>query len=154
MAVLRDLIVSVRNIRAELKAEPRARLPIRLHADDLTRRLVNENREAIEKLANVEGVEFVAESLAKTPGSRSTARFDLAVVYEKKIDVAAERERLQKELTRLEGELANARRQLGNEQFLSKAPEKVVQGLRTRAAELETLIAKARSALGDMGTAA
>jgi valyl-tRNA synthetase len=147
MAVLRDLIVSVRNLRAELKVEPKARLPIRVHADSAVRKLLEQNREAIEKLAGVEGVSFVEESLAEAAHARSTARFDVAVVYEKKIDAAAERERLEKELAKLEGELANAQRQLSNQQFLAKAPPKVVEGLRKRSAELDVLIAKNRKAL-------
>ncbi|HUK87357.1 MAG TPA: valine--tRNA ligase [Terriglobales bacterium] len=151
MAVLQDLIVSVRNLRAELKVEPKARLPIRVHADAGVRTLLEQNREAIEKLAGVEGVSFVEESLAKAAHARSSARFDVAVVYEKKIDKAAERERLEKELGKLEGELANAQRQLGNQQFLAKAPAKVVEGIRKRAAELEVLIEKARTALRGLG---
>jgi valyl-tRNA synthetase len=90
------------------------------------RRLIDENRSAIERLANVDEVSFVGEPLSKAAGSRSTARFDVAVVYEQKVDVAAERARLTKELERLERESGNAQRQLGNEQFLSKAPAAVV----------------------------
>jgi valyl-tRNA synthetase len=58
-----------------------------------------------------------------------------------------ERERLTKELARLEKEAANADRQLANEGFLAKAPANVVEGLRRRAAELSVLIPKTRSAL-------
>jgi len=72
----------------------------------------------------------------------------VVVEYEKKVDTAAERARLGKDLAKMETEQANARRQLANEQFLAKAPEKVVEGLRKRAAELEVLLEKARSALG------
>ena len=83
-------------------------------------------------------------SLAKRAGARSTARFDVHVIYERKIDVAAERERLTKELEKIEKEFANNQRQLGNEQFLAKAPEKVVEGLRRRAQELTGLREKIR----------
>jgi valyl-tRNA synthetase len=72
-------------------------------------------------------------------GARSTARFDVHVVYEKKIDVAAECERLKKELEKIEREIANGQRQLSNEQFLAKAPAKVVEGLKARAEELKVL---------------
>jgi len=147
-AVLRDLIVSVRNLRAELKVEQRAKVPIEVHADEATRKLVEQNRLAVEKLAGVEGITFVKESLAKAAGARSSTKFDVRVVYEKQVDVAAERERLTKELARLEGQLANAQRQLSNEGFLAKAPAKVVEGLRKNEAELKILIEKARGALG------
>ncbi len=147
MAVLQDLIVSVRQIRHELKVEPAVRTPIRVFAADGVRSLVAQNRNTLEKLANVDGVQFVEGELAKVPGARHTARFDVAVEYERKVDKTAERERLQKELTKLETEMGNAARQLSNEQFLAKAPGKVVDGLRKRAGEVELLIEKTRSAL-------
>jgi valyl-tRNA synthetase len=74
-------------------------------------------------------------------------------VYERKIDVAAEKERLSKELARLENQLAGAQRQLGNEKFLAKAPATVVEGLKKQAAELDLLIQKNRKALEGLGGA-
>jgi valyl-tRNA synthetase len=104
----------------------------------------------VERLANVERIAFVDSSLAKQAGARSTARFDVHVVYERKVDVAAECERLKKELDKAEKEYANNQRQLGNEQFLAKAPETVVAGLRRRAEELVGLIAKIKSQRAEM----
>ena len=112
------------------------------------RGLVERNRGAVERLANVEGITFVEQSLAKAAGARSTARFDVRVLYERKIDVGAERERLNKELAKLTQELTRATGQLSNEAFLSKAPAKVVEGLKKRKAEVELLIEKIKSALG------
>src|SRR6202041_611325 len=109
------------------------------------------NRGAVERLAGVEKVTFVEGSLAKHAGARSTARFDVHIVYEKKIDVAAERERLKKELEKLEREFTNNQRQLSNEQFLSKAPEKIVEGLRRREQELISLREKIRRQLDELG---
>ena len=83
-------------------------------------------------------------------GARSTARFDVHVIYEKKIDVAAERQRLTKELEQIEKEIANSTRQLGNEQFLAKAPAKVVEGMRKRLAELQVLREKIRNSLDEL----
>jgi valyl-tRNA synthetase len=73
------------------------------------------------------------------------------VLYERKIDVAAECERLKKELEKLEKEFANNQKQLGNEQFLSKAPAKVVEGLRRRAEELTVLLEKTKSKMKELG---
>jgi len=148
MSVLQDLIVSVRQIRHDLKVEPKVSAPIRVFADDGVRRLIEENREAVERLANVSGITFVESELSKVASARHTARFDVVVEYEKKVDTAAERVRLEKDLAKMESEQANARRQLANEQFLAKAPEKVVEGLRKRAAELEVLLDKAKAGLG------
>jgi valyl-tRNA synthetase len=152
MAILQDLIVSVRNTRAELKVEQKLRVPIQVFADDSAiRSLIEQNLSAVERLAGVEKVAFVENSLAKLAGARHTARFDVYVVYEKKIDVAAERERLTKELAQIEKEFANGQRQLGNEQFLAKAPAKVVEGIRKRAQELTVLREKAESKLNELG---
>ena len=89
----------------------------------------------------------LVEGFADGAVLRSTPDFDVAILYEKQIDVVAERERLTKELLRLEKEEGNAQRQLGNEAFLGKAPANVVEGLRKRAAELAQLIPKTRAAL-------
>ncbi|ABF39137.1 valyl-tRNA synthetase [Candidatus Koribacter versatilis Ellin345] len=150
MAILQDLIQAVRNIRSEIadiKAQPKIKAGIEVFATAEIQQLVERNRGALERLANVSEVKFVGESLAKASLARSTARFEVRVVYEQKVDVAAERERLSKELKKLEGEFANNQRQLGNENFLQKAPAKVVEGLRTREGELKVLIEKAQSAL-------
>src|SRR5271165_9301 len=152
MAILKDLIVAVRNIRAELKIEPKQKLDIETHAGDEIRSLIERNRSSLERMANVESLTFVAASLANAAGARSTARFDVRVIYERKIDVAAERERLSKELAKMSGEIGRATAQLGNEGFLAKAPGKVVDGLRQRKAELEVLMAKAKSALDELAT--
>jgi valyl-tRNA synthetase len=147
MAILQDLIVSVRNLRAELKVETRQRVPIQVHAIDGVRTMIEHNRSAIERLATVERVDFVEASLAKAGGARATSRFEVRVLYEQKIDKAAESARLQKELEGVEREIEGKRRQLGNDAFLQKAPAHVVEGLRKRLAELEALQEKIRRAL-------
>ena len=152
MAILQDLIVSVRNLRAELKVEPKVKIPIEVFAPEgEIRAMIEQNRVAVERLASVEKITFVEESLAKRAGARSTSRFDVHMIYERKIDVAAECERLKKELEKIEKELASNQKQLGNEQFLARAPEKVVEGLRKRGTELVVLRDKCKSKLAELG---
>src|SRR5205809_844884 len=115
MAVLQDLIVSVRNLRAELKIEPKVKPPIKVFAPEPEiRRLIEDNRTAIlsDRAANVAKIAFGDTSLAKLPGAGHTARFDVHVVYEQEIDVAAECERLKKEIHKIEKEMSSARQQL------------------------------------------
>jgi valyl-tRNA synthetase len=142
MAILQDLIVSVRNLRAELKVEPKVKVPIEVFAHEPSiRAMLEKNLGAVllDRPANVETITFVERSLANLPGARSTSRFDVHAIYEKKIDVAAERERLTKELEKIEKQLAGAQARLGDGQFLSKAPAHVVEGLRKQAEEATTL---------------
>jgi valyl-tRNA synthetase len=151
MLILKDLIVAVRTVRAELKVEQKQKVPIQVFTPEAEiRSLFEQNRGAIERLANVESMTFAENSLSKLSGARSTARFDVHVVYEQKIDVAAERARLKKELEQIEKEIGNGRRQLSNEQFLAKAPAKVVEGMRARAQELSVLREKAQSKLEEL----
>jgi valyl-tRNA synthetase len=153
MAILQDLIVSVRNLRAELEVETRQRVPIEIFTEDsAVRKLVDENRNALEKLANVEQVRFAESSLGKLSNVRHTARFDVRLDYEKKIDVAAERENATKELDRIEKELENIDRQLANESFVTKAPAHVVEKLRVRKEELLTLRDKIKNKLEELGS--
>ena len=151
MAILQDLIVALRNIRAELKIEPKVKAPIEIHADAAIQKMFAANGGAIERLANAEKIGFTEQSLAKESGARSTARFDVRVIFERKIDVAAERERLTKEREKIEKEMANAERQLGNEGFLAKAPANVVDGIKKRLEELKLLKEKKQAGLDELG---
>jgi valyl-tRNA synthetase len=154
MAILQDLIVSVRNLRAELRVEPRLKTPVEVFTSDAAvQALIDQNRSAIEndRQANVESLKFASGSLAKLPNTRSTARFDVRLIYEKKIDTAAECERLKKELEKIDRGISSGQRQLGNEQFLAKAPANVVEGLRKQQQELAVLQEKTRSKLSELG---
>ena len=155
MAILQDLIVSVRNLRAELKVEPKVKVPIEVFAHEPEiRAMLEKNLGAVlrDRPANVETITFVERSLGNLPGARSTSRFDVHAIYEKKIDVAAERERLTKELEKIEKQLASAQTRLGDEQFLSKAPAHVVEGLRKQVEEgtilREKIVAKLKELSG------
>src|SRR5208337_4565173 len=55
MAILQDLIVSVRNLRAELKVEPKVKVPIQVYAHEpAIRQLIEQNQGAVQRLASVE----------------------------------------------------------------------------------------------------
>jgi valyl-tRNA synthetase len=152
MSILQDLIAIVRNLRAELRVEQKVKVPIQVFAHEPEiRRLIEENRGPVERLGNVEQVGFVESSLANMAGARSTSRFDVHVVYEKKVDIAAECERLKKELGKIEKEIANGQRQLSNEQFLAKAPAKVAEGLKARSEELKVLREKILAKMKEFG---
>ncbi len=154
MAIMQDLIVNVRNLRAELKVEPKVKVPIEVFAHEPEiRAMLETNLGAVllDRPANVEKITFVESPLAKLPGARSTSRFDVHAIYEKKINVAAERERLTKELEKIEKQLTSAQARLGDERFLSKAPEHVVGGLRKQVEELTVLREKILAKLKELG---
>ena len=65
----------------------------------------------------------------------------------KEVDPAAERERLAKERTRLEGEVAKANAKLANTSFVERAPAQVVEQERQRLAAFEATLAKVKEQL-------
>ncbi len=146
MTTLQELIVTVRALRKELGVPEKEAAPIKLHANNRVIALADANSDMLSRLARVASAEFSSDVLTGA-GTRSTPNFDVAVVYERQIDVAAERERLMKEMAKFEKGLASAEKQLNNEAFVAKAPAHIIEGLRKQATETKMLHEKAKAAL-------
>jgi len=146
MAGLQSLIVEVRALRKEIGVEEKVVTPIEVRIDGQLRPVLSSNVMMVERLARVSEVRFV-DQISADLAKHSTPQFDVAVVYERTIDVAAEHDRLTKDIAKLEKGLAAAERQLGNEAFLAKAPAHVVEGLKKQQAETRLLLDKARGGL-------
>ena len=67
------------------------------------------------------------------------------------IDVAAERERMDKEITRLSGEITKAQTKLGNASFVERAPATVVEQERKRLDDFGTMLMQLQSQRGRLG---
>jgi valyl-tRNA synthetase len=151
MEALQSLINEIRALRKEIGVEEKAVVPAELRVDASLKPVVESSQAIVERMARVSGIRFVdaiTEGLAK----HATPAFDVAVVYERTVDVAAETERLHKDIARYEKGIAAAERQLGNEGFLAKAPAQVVEGLKKQEAETRLLLDKAREALAALPT--
>jgi len=146
MSLLQSLIVEVRALRKEIGVEEKASTPVEVRIGSGMQAVLANNCDIVERLARASNVDFVEQIAAGLP-THSASAFDVAVIYEKKIDAAAERERLTKDIAKYEKGLASAERQLGNEAFLSKAPAQVVEGLKKQESETRLLLDKARAAL-------
>ncbi len=147
MALLQSFIAEVRALRKEIGVEEKAITPIEVHTGMPMQAAFKEGNSIIERLARVSELRFV-EAITAGLSKHSTAAFDVAVIYERTIDIPAERERLTRDIAKYEKGLAAAERQLGNEAFLQKAPPQVVEGLKKQEAETRLLLEKARAALG------
>jgi len=145
MDLVQRLIIEIRALRKETGFEERAITPVEVRTDVVYQELFAKSSPIIERLARVSNVNLVSEITAGL-AKHSTPAFDVGV-NPPKIDVAAERERLTKDIARYEKGLAAAERQLGNEGFLAKAPAHVVEGLKKQEAETRLLLEKARAAL-------
>ena len=149
MTTLQELIVTIRGLRKELVIPEKEFTPIQLHASAAISSLVQTNADMLSRLSRVSSVEAVSASPSGN-NARSTSAFDVAVVYERQIDVPAERERLTKDLAKYTKGLEAADKQLGNEGFIARAPAHIVEGLRKQHAETLALKEKAEAALATL----
>jgi valyl-tRNA synthetase len=146
METTQELIVAVRGLRKEMGVPEKEATAIRVYSSTGVGTLAQANADMLAKLARVSAVELASATLSGD-GTRSSAAFDVEVVYERTIDIPAERERLSKDLAKYEKGLAAADRQLGNEAFMAKAPANIVEGLRKQHAETKMLYDKTKAAL-------
>jgi valyl-tRNA synthetase len=107
------------------------------------------NRELAEYLAKV-NIEILHQPPLPGIEVRTEVGYDVEILYERTIDIPAERERLTKDIAKYEKGLLSAERQLGNQSFLAKAPAQVVEGLKKQEAETRLLLEKARAALENL----
>jgi valyl-tRNA synthetase len=145
-----ELIGDVLGKRKEIGVPEKEPAPIVVHAVPMARRAFTENLDVISKLARVSAIEFSDIDLVGPDVFRNLSYYSGRIVYERTIDVAAERECLAKEIAKYEKGLISAERQLGNASFLAKAPAQVVEGLKKQEAETRLLLEKARTALDNL----
>jgi valyl-tRNA synthetase len=140
IAIVQDIVTMARTLRTESKLDPKQQLTGALYSRSAVLEVAQRHAEAIQKLANVK-LQFQAGAAPKAPAMRSTAEFDL-VLEVPKSQADAQRKRVEKEREQLEKNIANSKRQLSDEVFLSKAPQKVVDTIRAKLADYETQLAK------------
>jgi valyl-tRNA synthetase len=149
MATMQAMIVAARAIRADHGIDKKLPLPATIYARGGAFDVAAMDREAIERLATIE-LELREGAAPKLRGAvRSTPEFDL-ILHLPKADTEALRGRLTKEIVGLEKLVANSERQLQNEQFMSKAPAKVVTELRSKLADYQSQLAKSRATVEEL----
>ena len=140
---LKELMVGLRNIRAEMNIGPGKPLPLFLknaNADD--QRRLQENEALLKKLAKVESFTVLSDA-EEAPLSATALVGDLQVLVPMAglIDKDAELARLNKEIQRLQGEVARVGGKLSNAAFVDKAPPAVIEKERAKLAESEQALA-------------
>ncbi|MCW5978620.1 MAG: valine--tRNA ligase [Bryobacteraceae bacterium] len=146
MGLLQEIVVSARNLRAQMKIDPKQQLDGVLYARDGARQVALSEAEAIRKLAGVNLEVSAAEPPQTGAALRSTPEFDLLLSVPM-AQVEAERARLAKEIAQLEKLVDNSKRQLANGAFVERAPAHVVENIRAKLVDYEAQLDKSRSAL-------
>ncbi|WP_052851020.1 valine--tRNA ligase [Streptomyces avicenniae] len=143
LAAVRKLVTEVRRFRADQGLQPGQRVPATL---DLSGTGLEAHEEAMRALLRLQAPGESFEATATLPVGGATVALDLHGV----IDFEAERRRLTKDLATAEKELAQTTAKLGNEAFLAKAPDHVVDKIRGRRAAAEADIARIGTQLAQL----
>lgn len=134
LELLQELISSIRNIRGEMNVPPSKKCDVHIKASDKDfEDLINAYPFYIEKLARVENI-LVGKTIQRPKNSSVSVvkGNEIYIPLEGLIDIAVERERLIKEVERLEKLLDGVNKKLANENFVSRAPEDVVKNEREK----------------------
>ena len=146
MDSLKAMTDACRNLRGEMQLSPATRVPLILQADDAAQREQLQGfapyLQALGKLSEVQ----VADALPDSPAPVAVVGTN-KLMLKVEIDVAAERERIKKEVVRHETEIAKAETQLGNESFVARAPAQVVSQMKERLENFKSTLAKLREQL-------
>ena len=152
-ALIQEVVSTLRNIRAELKLDPKKKVSADFSTSDAaTGGLVQANVGAIARFAFLSELRIVPRPQfdAKSGAVRSTATFDVRIAYSDAVDPAVEKARLTKEIEGLQKAIASKERQLGDETFRSRAPEKIIKGLEATLAEQRIELEKLQDRLSQL----
>jgi valyl-tRNA synthetase len=130
MEILQSIVTASRELRADMKIDPKATMDGVLVVREPAGAMVNEMLGSIEKLAGVKlDVRTSAEGVEGV--KRGFAEFDL-ILRVSAAQAEAQHTRIQKEIEQLEKVIASSERQLGDEKFLARAPAHVVASIRDK----------------------
>ena len=151
---LKAMVDAIRNLRSGMLVPPSKKVPLAISSRDGEARARAEKLTPyLQTLGRLEEVIFTDDLETVRPvGSAAPVAVvdDFSLMLIIKVDVAAERERLNKEITRLENEIAKANTKLSNENFVKKAPAKVIEQERSRLASNEQLLASNKEQLAKL----
>jgi valyl-tRNA synthetase len=151
MAKLKHLVDACRNLRGEMSVSPATRLPLfALLGSTAEAAFMTDAAPVLQALAKLKEVRVFEDEAAWAAAAQAAPVAvvgDARICLFMEIDVAAEKARLGKELTRLEGEIVKANGKLGNESFVARAPAAVIDQERKRLADFEATVAKLKDQL-------
>ncbi len=144
---LKSLVDACRNLRGEMNVSPATKMPLFALGDA---EFMRANAAVLQSLAKLSEVKVFEDEAAWQVAAQSApvamvggARMCLFI----EVDVAAEKIRLGKEITRLEGEIVKAQTKLGNEAFVAKAPPAVIELEKKRVTDFSDTVVKMRGQL-------
>jgi len=145
VALLKESVDACRSLRGEMNISPATKVPLIAAGDEAKLLAYAPHLKALAKLADVEIVADLPEADAPV-----ALAGDFRLMLKIEIDVAAEKDRLGKEIARLSGEIAKANGKLTNESFVARAPVAVVEQEKARVAEFTASLDKLSAQLAKL----
>ncbi|MFH1315701.1 MAG: class I tRNA ligase family protein, partial [Candidatus Uhrbacteria bacterium] len=148
--LLQDIVSAIRNLRAEYRVEPGQKIPVYL-VSKKDQEFLESQVEIIRTLARVSPIKIESD-LAKPDGAVSSVAGSVQIYLPLAdiIDVDKEKVRLHKELEGAEQYLASLEKRLANNDFIAKAPEKMVNDLKQKKSETEEKVNRIKKQLANL----
>ncbi len=148
---VRELVSAIRNVRGELLVPPVAEAQLVMRADDPKLDIVRREWVTVKRLARLSGDELAtADSKPKASATTLVEGREIYIPLEGLIDLDAEKDRVQKEIGKLEGLLKGVEKKLSNDKFVANAPEDVVAKEREKMDTYSNDLAKLKAHLADL----
>ncbi len=152
-AFLQEVISSVREVRSQMKLDPKKKVKAEFSsADPALRDSIGKNMDGILRLAILSELAVSSGRLEQAGGTvRSTAQFDLRIPYSDVVDTAAESARIKKEIEGVTKAIQSKEKQLSNDTFRGRAPEKIIRDMEAALAEQKIELGKLNDRLSGLG---
>ena len=155
VAKLKTLVDSCRTLRSEMNVPASTKLPLfALPATAAEAEFMQQAAPVLKSLAKLTEVKVFADEAtwqAAAQAAPVSVVGDTRICLHMEVDVAAEKLRIGKEITRLEGEIARINGKLSNEAFVAKAPAAVIELERGRIAQNTATLTKLQEQLKRLG---
>ena len=137
-----EAIKGLRNVRAEMNVPPSRKAKVIAYSNEEAKAAFTAGIHYIEKLASAQEVEFI-EDKAQVPANAVSLVVKGGELFMPLLDLVdkdKELERLNKEKTKLEGEVSRIDKKLNNQGFVSKAPAAVIEGEKEKRAKYQEML--------------
>ena len=142
MAQFKQLVDASRTLRAEMKLSPATKMPMYAMGNTQFMAEMSTSLCALAKLSSVTMFTTDAEWKAAAKAAPTAVAGSLTICLHMEVDPGVELARLDKERTRLQGEIDKALKKLSNEAFVAKAPAAVLDQERSRLRENSEKLAR------------